>query len=73
MGTASSKQRLGERVAAALAKLKTDRAMQAALKQQIESASPETLRVMVQSNEGFSLSSFSECSQRFFIYSRFSK
>ena len=58
MGTASSKQRLGERVVAALAKLKEDRAMQAALKQQIESASPETLRVMVQSIEA----SFASCS-----------
>lgn len=49
MGSASSKQRLGDRVLAARKKLLADTAMQKARYEQLLAASPETLDVLVRS------------------------
>ena len=49
MGTGTSKQKLGERVMAALKKLDADKQMQAERLKQLESAAPETQEVIVQS------------------------
>ncbi len=49
MGIGSSKERLSERIAAARQKLAADKQLQAALTQQIETASTETLHEIVQS------------------------
>ena len=49
MGSGTSNQRLGERVLAALKKLEADTKMQSDRTEQVISASPETLEVIVQS------------------------
>ncbi len=48
MGTGTSRQKLGERVQNARAKLAAAKTLQAKRLKQLESASPETLDVMVQ-------------------------
>ena len=49
MGTSTSKQKLGERVMGALKKFEADTQMQTQRLKQLESASPETKDVIIQS------------------------